>query len=164
MTTSQPFRLLDFTAELRLMVYENIERTTNRHVLMRTDGAFPMSHWPNPHSPQSATFFSRKCLPVALLATWKQVHHEAENIMQAKMADLNQQPIRYLVDWPAANAFVDASGPLSSCLGQAPNHRSVANINPIIERFVVSMQRPAFSLLLLSAVRKNPNHNLLATE
>jgi hypothetical protein len=71
------------------MVYKNVSPTISQRVLTRTDAALPKSHWPNaPHSPQSAIFFSRECLPVSLLRTCKQVHDEAGKTMQAKMQEL----------------------------------------------------------------------------
>jgi hypothetical protein len=115
--TTQPFRLLDLPAELRLIVYESIEPMTSQRVLTRVDVNLPTSQWPNaPHSPQSAIFFARSCLPVALLATCKQFKCKAEKIIQNKMSELVQQPVRYLADYSGANALAHAEGPLHSCV------------------------------------------------
>lgn len=64
----------------------------------------------------------RKSLPVALLATCHQFNQEATPIFNIKLAELRNEPMRFIVDRASAFALILGDSPLFACFGESINH------------------------------------------
>ncbi|KAF2824063.1 hypothetical protein CC86DRAFT_409072 [Ophiobolus disseminans] len=101
----QAFIFLDFPTELRLMVYEQIDITTIRHTLNRSDAgleadvAFGWLVPPHETLTDSSITCIRPTLSVGILSTCHLINQEAKPIIERKLATLKLEPIRYLTDW-----------------------------------------------------------------
>jgi hypothetical protein len=109
--------------------------------------------WPVP--PKAQVYDSRVTLirphtPLEILMTCHAMNEEARQILKRKMERCRFQPVRYLVDYSAARALVEAAGPLRSCLGMADGIMSRYG-NRLVKNFV---QRCA---LYLSQTRRTQN-------
>jgi hypothetical protein len=104
---TQPFRFLDLPTELRFIVYEQIDFTTKHHTLESTNA---------PDNSSNITFV-RKSLPVQILATCQLINNEAKTFLRPKLAELQSQPMRFLVDCASAKALVDLNSPLVRSFG-----------------------------------------------
>jgi hypothetical protein len=114
------FRLLDLPAELRCMVYENIDFVATRHDLNRADAQISERSWPMPPlsvANDSTITLIRPQASLDILATCRIVRQEATPILQRKMQNCKRQPLRYLVDYGAAWALMHPMAEVGSCIG-----------------------------------------------
>jgi len=73
----KPFRLMDLPAELRLMIYRRLPRQIKHTEAHYVGGLYPHSNKPI----DSTVILITRHLPVAILRTSRQIHHEAYNIV-----------------------------------------------------------------------------------
>jgi hypothetical protein len=79
-STPAPFRLLDLTKELRLLIYEKLEITWNRHPI-------PLSKHRD-----TGTLINASLPGLRILATCRSIHHEASPILQRKLSQILETP------------------------------------------------------------------------
>jgi hypothetical protein len=110
----ESFRFLDLPAELRCIIYENIDFSSKKHVLTRSASGFDDKIWPP--APEGATesciTFITPTLSVGILATCRLIHQEAKPIIAHTIEALKMLPLRYIVDWAAACALISTQSPV----------------------------------------------------
>jgi hypothetical protein len=119
-TIQKPFRFLDLPAELRCMVYENIDCGVTHHVLSRTEAGLPKCEWPVPTEiadVDSSITLVRPRAQLQILATCHLVRKEALHILQGKLPKFRQHTLRYRVDFSAACALSGPMTGLGYCIG-----------------------------------------------
>ncbi|KAI4659538.1 uncharacterized protein J4E79_006070 [Alternaria viburni] len=105
--SSRPFRFLDLPAELRCMVYEAIDVATRKEKYKPTTRHKP----PSVHIKQDdgssqgngKLVMYRRVLPMSILASCRLVHQEAAPIIAQKLQKMVKEPVRFGMDWTAAN-------------------------------------------------------------
>jgi hypothetical protein len=135
------FRFLDLPAKLRCCVYEQIEFPTLWHVLDRIDSQLDKRDWPVP--PKKQVSESRITLirphaerAIQILLTCHLINDEARSILKRRVKHIKAQPVRYLVNYPAAWALIDSGSPLRPCLGSAPEFPLVGDESVWLTTFV----------------------------
>jgi hypothetical protein len=104
--STQPFRFLHLPAGLRLMVYEEIEITTNKHELKESQFDDDQRHI-DPKQDPSITL-CRRILPMSILTTCRLIHQEATSILAQKVQQLVEEPVRLSKDWNHADNLIPA--------------------------------------------------------
>jgi hypothetical protein len=94
---AEAFRLLDLPAELRLMIYEQIDFTTTSRELGPEASA--LKSGASSPTTASTVYMSRKALDCSILATSRQVYLEAASIFAAKLQQLAENPVRFRLAW-----------------------------------------------------------------
>ncbi|KAI4679038.1 uncharacterized protein J4E88_006330 [Alternaria novae-zelandiae] len=117
LTQDKPFRFLDLPAELRFMVYEEIE-TSTCHYRLRDPTFKPESEEQTTQA--SYMTLAVKSLPVALLATCRLIHEEAAPFLAPKLETLRDEPSHFIIDSTSLHSFVN-------------NYRSIGTILKIHE-------------------------------
>jgi len=103
-TKDKPFRFLDLPAELRYMVYEEIEISSCHYRL--NDPTFK----PEPEEQTTQASYMTlvvKSLPVALLATCRLIHNEATPFLAPKLKTLRDEPSHFIIDSTSFHSFVN---------------------------------------------------------
>ena len=105
-TEDKPFRFLDLPAELRYMVYEEIEISSCHYRLK--DPTFKPEPEPEEQTTQpSYMTLVVKSLPVALLATCRLIHEEAARFLAPKLETLRDEPSHFIIDSTSLHSFVN---------------------------------------------------------
>jgi hypothetical protein len=108
----QPFRFLDLPAELRYMVYENLQVTTERQTVSLTE---PVHKCVRPDCITSVT----KHLPVAILATCRLTRIEALPFLEPKLTVLRNTEYPYvIVDHSVFHVFLKSIYSLVSIVSE----------------------------------------------
>lgn len=100
----KPFRFLDLPAELRYMVYEEIEISSCHYRLK--DPTFK----PEPEEQTTQASYMTlvvKSLPVALLGTCRLIHEEAAPFLAPKLETLRDEPSHFIIDSTSLHSFVN---------------------------------------------------------
>ena len=103
-TQDKPFRFLDLPAELRYMVYEEIETSTCHYRLKDPSFKPKCEHQTTPVSYMTLVVRS---LPVALLATCRLIHKEAVPFLAPKLETLRDEPSHFIIDSTSFHSFVN---------------------------------------------------------
>jgi hypothetical protein len=102
---AEAFRFLDLPAELRLMIYEQIDFTTT----LRELGAEASALESGASIPTTASkiHLSRKALDCSILAASRQVYQEAASVFAAKLQQLAKNPVRFRLGWSKVAALLN---------------------------------------------------------
>ncbi|KAI4935711.1 uncharacterized protein J4E92_003002 [Alternaria infectoria] len=119
--SSRPFRFLDLPAELRCMVYEATDIATRKEKYKPTTRYKP----PNVYIKQDdgssqgngKLVMYRRALPMSILVTCRLVNKEAAPIIAQKLKTMVREPVRFRMDWTAANRIQNH---LNICLNTSP--------------------------------------------
>lgn len=129
----EAFGFLDLPAELRCMLYDNLQIETRRHVLKMTQ-ALEVKHWTlRDVTDWSMTLF-RKSLAVAILATCRLIQHEAIEYLRPRLRVLEREPVRFILGYGGTAALSDHYGPLAGCLDNRVSPSSNLYVSEITNR------------------------------
>jgi hypothetical protein len=163
----QPFRFLDLPADLRCMMYEEIEVATCKQGLEQSETKDDQRHV-DPKQGVSMTLL-RATLPMSLLATCRLIRQEATPVLTRKVKELVEEPVRLSIDWSSAATIVRA---LRVCLidvaMKAPGLRHLhisKEIDDIIDSVVSAINnqkrlRPLTSTSVHVVITLTPNKEI----
>jgi hypothetical protein len=163
----QPFRFLDLPADLRCMMYEEIEVATCKQGLEQSETKDDQRHV-DPKQGVSMTLL-RATLPMSLLATCRLIRQEATPVLTRKVKELVEEPVRLSIDWSSAATIVRA---LRVCLidvaTKAPGLRHLhisKEIDDIIDSVVSAINnqkrlRPLTSTSVHVVITLTPNKEI----
>jgi hypothetical protein len=109
------------------MVYENLEMETRRHVL-KIAQAHERKQWRIADGADRSITLGRRSLPVAILATCRQIQYEAIEYLRSRLRDLEQEPVCFILGYGGTAVLSDHYGPLAECF----NDRVSPSLNPYI--------------------------------
>ncbi|KAH6866555.1 hypothetical protein BKA58DRAFT_388209 [Alternaria rosae] len=112
-TQNKPFRFLDLPADLRYMVYEEIEISTCHYRL--EDPTF-YSDSSEEATPSSYMTLVVKSLLLALLATCRLIHHEAAPYLAHKLETLRNEPSHFTIDSTSLYSLVNSYNSIGTML------------------------------------------------
>jgi hypothetical protein len=123
------------------MVYEEIEASTTKH-----ERAHPA---PELKLPKKSTItLYRPVLPTCILTTCRLVHQEATPIFLRKLRELANEPVRFCLDWDAADTLILSLSTLPAYAGDTASKPSTVSPRVRIRSSPTSpLRRPAGRIL-----------------
>jgi hypothetical protein len=132
----QPFRFLDLPAELRCMVYEELDVVTRRHTL--SDSDVRQAHQEDVYEEHDLSItLTRNSLPVAVLRVCKQVQSEVASFLAPKLRQLEMKPLRFHSNYVGAAVLTRYVWPLARCFNTSfttTDYISDAHIRAFVTR------------------------------
>jgi hypothetical protein len=142
MADTKSFRFLDLPKELRLMVYELIPIKNAHH---------PVKLGKNHNYDDHNLMLVRTTLAgVVILATCRQIHHEAEHIIRRKLATVDKKSLRIIsTDCTYGAPDIDVFGVLNRVVATKPNC-GIISAMPIATQTYELQRTTAYTALEIS--------------